>query len=861
MTGWFLKLIGVGEGLSSNVERIDWGWTRPAWLLLLVPAVAAGYYIVRRHAQNLPHVARLPRYTLNGCRIVVLLLLVVVLAGPIARLEETVTHKPMVAVVLDISQSMGLAAGPFGGDEMSAVAAAAGLVEAAESADGAAPVDAQVRKTLNQISRVELAKTVLGADERALMAALDERFDVRQFTAAGQLRAQGVMEAAEETGDADGARAPGGSTTALGDAIDQVIDESAGESLAGIVLLSDGRSNSGADALAVIERRGGRGSDGQPLAPVWAVPVGGRERGADIAVVDVVAPAEVAVDDTGSLVATIESYGFDGRSINVKLMKGAEAIDETPLTLLDGRRQRVELRFGPTAADRGDQLLSVEVETAAEELVGQNNRQVVSVRVDDESLRVLYLEGAPRWDFRFLDHALRRDGGLDVTMVVEAQLQAAGEPGTSGEGGDGNAGGDGGSAEPVSLPVRAKLPEDAGGFAEYDAVIVGDVSPALLPRRYVEQLVRAVEEEGVGLIVHAGSMHMPHAFGDGDDALQQILPVRLESRGVQAAMGADANNMDEAGDGGEGSGPVASIAMIGGGGLTAPAYAPFRMSVTAAGATHPALRLYDSASKNRRLWSRMPLFYWAAAAATSPAAGAEILAEFETPDGARPLIAERRVGRGRVMFIGTDSTYLWRRNIGTHLFYRFWGQAIRHVGGRSVQGDDKSWLNIYPGRVEPGEDVSIELFAVSEEGKPLGSKRLKMQVQQGEMVKAISLSPADEPGLYRGRWQSEEPGQFRFSYSDARGQVLAGAVVVGHAGLEFIRPDIDRDALGRLAEASGGGLIELHELAGLPGRLSGGPSTVTNKLEDELWDNWLTLVILIGLYCTDVGVRRVLGLS
>ena len=42
MIGWLLKLIGVSEGLSSNVERIDWGWTRPLWLLLLLPAAAAG---------------------------------------------------------------------------------------------------------------------------------------------------------------------------------------------------------------------------------------------------------------------------------------------------------------------------------------------------------------------------------------------------------------------------------------------------------------------------------------------------------------------------------------------------------------------------------------------------------------------------------------------------------------------------------------------------------------------------------------------------------------------------------------------------------------------------------------------------
>ena len=45
--------------------------------------------------------------------------------------------------------------------------------------------------------------------------------------------------------------------------------------------------------------------------------------------------------------------------------------------------------------------------------------------------------------------------------------------------------------------------------------------------------------------------------------------------------------------------------------------------------------------------------------------------------GPLPLIATHHAGRGKVLFVGTDSTWLWRQNVGDRFFYKFWGQAIR----------------------------------------------------------------------------------------------------------------------------------------------------------------------------------------
>jgi hypothetical protein len=125
----------------------------------------------------------------------------------------------------------------------------------------------------------------------------------------------------------------------------------------------------------------------------------------------------------------------------------------------------------------------------------------------------------------------------------------------------------------------------------------------------------------------------------------------------------------------------------------------------------------------------------------------------------------------------------------------------------------------------------------------------------------VRLNRAPQEGYYRGLWQPRGTGSYRLSYTDERGKAVTAAVEVVRSGRELRRPIIDREALGTLADATGGGLLELDQLAQLPGALKGEAVTVTKTNEESIWDNWLTLVLLVGLYCTDVGARRLLGLT
>ena len=192
---------------------------------------------------------------------------------------------------------------------------------------------------------------------------------------------------------------------------------------------------------------------------------------------------------------TVESQGFDTRPVKVELRDGDKVLAAKDLTLHDAEQQKVELSF--EAKEPGAKYLTVAIPPQPEEPdhLKPNNTDVALVRVSEEKIRVLLIDGLPRWDFRFLKNALRRDHGLagrktkeQVDVVLEAELRR----------------------QPADARAKA-LPATVQELAEYHTVILGDASPALVHPAFVTMLETAVRDHGLGLIVAAGPRFMPQA--------------------------------------------------------------------------------------------------------------------------------------------------------------------------------------------------------------------------------------------------------------------------------------------------------------------------------------------------------------
>jgi hypothetical protein len=321
---------------------------------------------------------------------------------------------------------------------------------------------------------------------------------------------------------------------------------------------------------------------------------------------------------------------------------------------------------------------------------------------------------------------------------------------------------------------------------------------------------------------------MPHRY---DKHLQDLLPVRFRRRAA---------------------------------GVEAPVYKPFRVELTPEGTLQDALRFYDDAGRNLNVWSHLPPYYWCAAVErASPAASVLVTnPNLEGAHGKMPLIAHQYAGQGKVLFVGTDSTFLWRQNVGDRFFYKFWGQSIRFVARRDPSSK-KSWMEVRPVRAQPGEQATVELMAVMPDGSPRTDDKILVQVLGGGEISAVEMTPDPAiKGRYTGTLPLRELGEYRLTYGPGGGVAPVEAKVrVVSASEELRHPNVNRPALEMVAGASGGQLVELPDLASIPGRLKGESRTTEYRGTTTLWDNWLVLVMLVTLYSVDVGLRRLRGLS
>lgn len=802
---WFLHTIEYSDReVLQHLDHASIAFQRPGLLWLgLFLALPTAWFFYDRQRRNLGLGSPRLLAGLTITRVIIFLLLVLTLAGPFLKLDHQIERRPVLAVVVDQSESMDLPIGRWGTEQESlAIAQSVGLIEPGEA------FTVESRATFSQLSRRDLVQKAFDHAQGHLKE-LAERFDLRVFVVGRELvQLESELESESERFKISIPEGLQRTETHLGDAVAQIVEDAAGRKLSGIVVLTDGQNTGGRAPIDTARE------SAKSRAPLFPIPAGGTSRLQDVAVVDVFTSGQISVGDKAQVSITIESTGFDGRGVDVQLLDGSTVLATRRLVLNGGEQQRVELSF--EAKESGMRSLSVAIPIQPEEILPlqANNSEITQIEVSEEKIRVLLIDGSPRWDFRFLKNAMRRDSGLagrtkkEVDVIVDTEVIRIGP---------GNAG-------------WQKYPQSLDDLLEYHTIILGDIHPDRLPTGFLVLLREAVEQRGLGLILAAGPKANPHRF---DKQFQELLPVQL---------------MDSTD------------------GLTAPVYNPYRLETTSEGVTSTLLRLGDDAGQDQEIWRRMPAYYWAAGVERA-APAAFVLAvnpRVENGFGKMPLIAWHFFGTGRVLFVGTDSTWLWRQNAGDRYYYTFWGQAVRFVARRETGSEERDRLQLQPVRIKPGDRTQIELIAHNADKSPMTEPTVQVEVidQTGGVIgKALAADPR-RPGRYVGSLTGGEPGDYVVRYSSLTETPFVEATLkVLASTAEFRFPNVNRPALEGLASASGGEMLELTALASLSSRLKGEPTSVRLNREKTLWDNWLMLVLVVGVYAIDVAIRRLSGLT
>ncbi|MCA9135580.1 MAG: hypothetical protein KDB00_02445, partial [Planctomycetales bacterium] len=404
----------------------------------------------------------------------------------------------------------------------------------------------------------------------------------------------------------------------LGAALDGAAEQNL--SAAAIVLISDGdwsgQRSPVQSAAEIAARKAGS-------SRVFTVTIGGVNRVPDVELASVDVPTFGVVGKPVRIPFTVRNWFPDLRDVTVLLRQGDDAVDKQQLTIRgDGRADGF---FTWQSESAGSYSLTIDVPVGRDETIADNNVATKSIEVRDEQLRVLIIEGTPRWEYRYLRNALLRDPGIDVSCLLF-------HPGLQSVGGGGS-------------DYLTALPDEASELASYDVVFLGDVGVAegQLTVEQCHQIRGLVEQQAAGLVLMPGSRGNQSSLMQS--ALGDLYPVVIDP---DRPLGIGSET-------------------------------PSTFALTAAGRRSLLTQLDDDTQANWSVWESLPGFYWYTAV-TRAKAGSEILAVHSgaaNSYGRLPLLVTRSAGAGKVLFMGTDSAWRWRMGVEDKYHYRFWGQAIR----------------------------------------------------------------------------------------------------------------------------------------------------------------------------------------
>ncbi|MEW6322034.1 MAG: glutamine amidotransferase [Acidobacteriota bacterium] len=701
------------------------------------------------------------RWILLGIRATLLSLLVLALFRPVLVVRAAVPQQNFVGVLLDDSRSMQIA--DFG----------------------------------EGTPRSGFVTDQFGAADRGILGRLGEKFVVRTFGFAST--AARVNEERPLTFS--------GSQTRLGPSLDAARQELAGLPLAGLVVVSDGADTGGTALDPTLLRLRADG------IPVFTVGVGQERASRDIQVGRVATP-RTALKGTSLMVDVVVSHsGYAGETVTVDVEDDGRIIGSQQVRLpADGSPATARVRV--QADDAGPRVFRFRVAPRPDELVAENNAREALVDVRDRQEKILYFEGEPRSEFKFIRRALDEDRNVRVVALQRTADNKFLRLGVDG---------------PDDLV--AGFPKTRDELFAYRGLILGSVEAAAFTGDQLRMIAEFVDRRGGGLLVLGG----PRSFGEGGwagTAVADVLPFVLER------------------------------------GPSEPALERLTVRPTRAGALQALTQIAATEADSAERWSTMPGLTAVNRVDTVKPGATVLLTGAREDRGERPVLAFQRYGRGHVYAFAAQDSWLWQMHASvavddlTHEY--FWRQLLRGL----VEGvPDPVELTTMRDRVEPGERVSLGVSVADAGFVEVNDATVVAQVTGPDgAVTAVPLQWSGEAsGQYGGAFPTGAPGWYEVRIDATRGERTLGSSVAhvrATAGdAEYFDATMQATALRRLAEETGGRFYTPDTVSGLPEDMNYTGRGVTTVEERELWHMPILLVLLVGLACAEWAYRRKAGLT
>jgi uncharacterized membrane protein len=576
------------------------------------------------------------------------------------------------------------------------------------------------------------------------------------------------------------------------------------KNLAGVVLISDGDWNEGPPPVQAATKLRLKG------VPVFTVPVGSTTRLPDVELITLGVPTFGVVGKAIRIPFTIESTLPREylATVTLKPSDGDPVTEEVKIAAMG--RTSGSVLWKP--AKTGDVTLTLDVPRHPDETILDNNRLSAPIAIRDEKLRVLIVESVPRWEYRYLRNALSRDPGVEVACLLF-------HPGLGKVGG--------GTKDYIK-----QFPAGLEELSKFDVVFLGDIGreDSQLTAEQCRLLKGLVEHQASGLVFMPGPQG--RQFSLLDTPLADLYPVV----------------MDDTQPGGWGS------------------RTPGRFELTETGRRSLLTNLADTPEANQEVWDDLPGFQWYAPVVRAKG-GTEVLAvhkDASNAHGRLPLLVTRTFGAGKVLFMGTDGAWRWRKGVEDMYHYRFWGQVVRWMAyQRNMAKGETMRLYYSPDQPQVRQTIALNANVMERSGEPLtkGDVSARVTSPSGQVETVRFTAAGEEWGLFRSRFTAVEPGRHTIVLSCKQtGATLEASIFVQGDIAERVGRPARPDVLEEIARVTHGKTLAPGKIDQLLQSLAALPEPPPSVRRVQLWSHPVfagIVIFVLGMFWT---LRKVVGL-
>ena len=797
MIQFLLKFLGVKIDGAQEVTSVSLQLRNSEWLgsvvfigLLLAAFAWAVYRYVGGHKELVAQRRRL----LTGLRLVLFSLLLFILLRPVFSFTvENRLRRTLVALV-DKSASMEIEDLRNEDADLKRAAIGKGIIERLDQS-----ADPQRAAEVQHVSRSQLVKSVFENKHLDLLNSLKKKYDLEVLSFDRSLMASSEEDLLKQTTP----DSETGQSTAMGDALREVINRKRGQPVAGVFVITDGANNSGSDPLEAANAARG---DHLPLY-IYGV---GITSPRDIIVDSVFTPDVAFIKDEVQVTVRVRGQGMKGQTVHLSLKLGEEEAASKEVQFADDGEQAVPLTFTPQKAGEFD--LSASIPAREDETVKDNNSASQRLRVIDNKIKVLFVEQEPRWEFRFVQNVLLRDRRIEPTFLL---LQA--DPKLS---------------QGAGSPYIEKFPAKKEDLLGYDLVIIGDVDVKSFTSEQIDTLGEFVSKFGGAITFIAGHQFNPSSYVN--TVLAKLLPVEVDS----------------------------SSAFQQGGGSH-----PTTLVLTGLGRANPMLKLSPDEQQNAEIWRNFPPIQWINRVPRAKAGAQVLLEDTDPAKANRqsrmPAMALQQYGIGQVLYIGTDNMWRWRQEGNVGYYPLLWGQIVQRMAlAHLLGGSKRTQLSADKQHYTSTEKVTIlarlydKSFSPIREPSVNGTYTVEAPGQPGSSSpQTVQLrAMPDQPGMYRGDFVAVTAGAYKFSVEGDSESVLGFSVTKPR--FELGETAMNEPLLKEMGRVSGGEFFREEDLATLAGKLSQKDERISRVVDADIWSSPFYFLLVAGLATSEWVLRK-----